>query len=90
MSDESTPRPKEHQQTFLVIDDYGTGGIWFYLHARSVEEIHERFPELTVITQWRDWMTPDRLVPVIWNCQAYDIEQPHGWFAEYVERYGAR
>jgi hypothetical protein len=47
-------RPKPGQSTFLVIDDYGTGGIWMYIHAACAQQIRERFPELTVITEWRD------------------------------------
>jgi hypothetical protein len=35
-------------QEFLVCYDYGTGGLWAYVWASSVESIRVRFPELTV------------------------------------------
>ena len=71
--------PRPDQTTFLVVDDYGTGGIWMYIHARSAKEIADRFPGLTVFTEWRSWMTPDRLIPLIWNLEAYDIDAPSGY-----------
>jgi hypothetical protein len=82
--DAAPPRPD--QTTFLVVDDYGTGGIWMYIHARSAKEITERFPGLTVFTEWRSWMTPDRLVPLIWNLEAYDLDAPSG----YLETLGSK
>ena len=75
------------KRPFLVIDDYGTGGIWMYLYARSADEITQHYPDLTVITDWRDWMTPDRLIPLLIAVgpeNVYDIDQPHG----YLKRYG--
>jgi hypothetical protein len=75
------------KQPFLVIDDYGTGGIWMYIYARSAGEITQHYPDLTVITDWRDWMTPDRLIPLLAGLgpeKVYDIDQPHG----YLKRYG--
>jgi hypothetical protein len=68
--------PRPDQTTFLVVDDHGTGGIWMYVHARSAEEITDKFPRLTVFTEWRSWMTPDRLVPLVWNLEAYDLDAP--------------
>jgi hypothetical protein len=67
-----------------VIDDYGTGGIWMYIHARSAEEITQRFPALTVIEEWLEWMTPDRLIPLIWNLEAYDLDSPTGYLEIYA------
>lgn len=61
-----------------------------YVHARSAQEIKERFPELTVITDWREWMTPDRLVPIIWNLRSYDLDEPTGYLAEYSSAEEAR
>lgn len=74
-------RPRAEQTTFLVMDDYGTGGIWMYIHAQSAAQITERYPRLKVFTGWLDWMTPDRLIPIIWNLSAYDIDHPTGYLA---------
>ena len=81
-------RPKLGQSTFLVIDDYGTGGIWLYIHAVSAQQIRQRFPELIVITEWGEWMTPERLIPVIWDVPSYDIDEPSGYLSEYACRRG--
>lgn len=76
---QDTVSPRPDQTTYLVVDDYGTGGIWIYIHARSAEEITDRFPDLTVFTEWRSWMTPDRLIPLVWNLEAYDLDDPSGY-----------
>jgi hypothetical protein len=76
------------QSTFLVIDDYGTGGIWMYIYAACAQQIRERFPELTVITESREWMTPEWLIPVIWILHSYDLDAPTGYLAEFARRRG--
>jgi hypothetical protein len=30
----------EVKKSYLVIHDYGTGGLWAYIAAKSTEEIH--------------------------------------------------
>jgi hypothetical protein len=44
------------KQSFLVLHDYGQGGVWAYLLADSVEAIHRRFPQLRVYEQPPEWM----------------------------------
>lgn len=34
---------------FLVLHDYGMGGLWWWIHARSAHEIMETFAEVEVI-----------------------------------------
>lgn len=46
---------------FLVVYDYGMGGLWGIVAARSADEIRSKFPELTVITDRPKWMTDERL-----------------------------
>ena len=41
-----------------------------------------------MITEWREWMTPERLIPVIWNVHAYDLDAPTGYLGEYARRRG--
>jgi hypothetical protein len=33
---------------FIAVYDYGMGGVWFFLNARSAQEIEEKFPNLEV------------------------------------------
>ena len=43
---------------FLVLYDYGTGGIWGFVFAKDAREIEKNLPELRVIQTTPDWMTP--------------------------------
>lgn len=44
------------KQRFLVVDDYGMGGIWAYLWAESEREIREKYPTLQIIKEAPDWL----------------------------------
>lgn len=37
------------KQRYLVLHDYGMGGLWWWIHARSVREVQETFAEVEVI-----------------------------------------
>ena len=41
---------------YLVVYDYGTGGLWAYVTASSETEILEAFPELEVVHEQPGWM----------------------------------
>jgi hypothetical protein len=36
-------------ERFLVLHDYGMGGLWWWIHARSEREIVETFAEVEVV-----------------------------------------
>jgi hypothetical protein len=44
---------------YLVVYDYGMGGIRAYVSARSANEIIARFPELQVVRERPGWMSDD-------------------------------
>jgi hypothetical protein len=44
----------------LAAYDYGTGGVWVYLLADSAAQIHERFPELRVVSDRLNWLTNEQ------------------------------
>jgi len=50
---------RDNRPTFLVCYDYGAGGIWGLVQARSKEEVVDLYPELDVITPGAlpEWMT---------------------------------
>ena len=55
-----------------------------YVYARSGEQITARYPGLTVITEWRDWMTPDRVIELtatIGPDMTFDVDRPDDWLA---------
>ncbi|HKO20677.1 MAG TPA: hypothetical protein VJU82_17515 [Acidobacteriaceae bacterium] len=47
------------EREFLVVYDYGTGGVWGFARAASETEILETFPELTVVYETPAWMTQE-------------------------------
>jgi hypothetical protein len=44
-------------QPFLVVYDYGQGGVWAWIRADSADAILERYPELKVIDTLPEWLT---------------------------------
>lgn len=48
------------KRMFLVAYDYGSGGLWGAMMARSEDEIHKVYPELTVVQERPKWMTEER------------------------------
>jgi hypothetical protein len=49
------------KQRFLVVYDYGQGGVWAFVWARSAEEIHSKFRDLKVIESMPSWLTGNEL-----------------------------
>ncbi|HEX2031840.1 MAG TPA: hypothetical protein VHL78_10625 [Actinomycetota bacterium] len=65
------------KRTFLVVYDYGQGGVWAFVRARSSDDIRRRFPELEVVQSPPGWMTPedeDR----IRRTMTFDVDDPSG------------
>lgn len=52
MSDENMP--------FLVLYDYGQGGVWWWIIARNPAEITEACPDVQVLERVPDWWTPEQ------------------------------
>ena len=48
------------EREFLVVYDYGMGGVWGLARAQSEGEILRAFPELKVVHEAPDWMTRER------------------------------
>ena len=40
---------------YLTVHDYGTGGLWWHIDAKSAREITDRFPTLTVFEEAPPW-----------------------------------
>jgi hypothetical protein len=81
------------KKPFLAVYDYGTGGIWIYLYALSAEQIIRRYPGLTVITEWSEWMTPARVLEIVAHIgsnMTFDIDEPDGWLASAEGELGRR
>ena len=68
------------KEDFLVVYDYGTGGIWTVMRARSAEEIIQKYPVLKVVEKRPPWMTENEYEKVL--SRATDIDDPPvGWLS---------
>jgi hypothetical protein len=60
------------KQNFLTVYDYGTGGVWTIIKARSADEITTKYPKLVVLNERPNWMD-DKQYEDISRC---DIDDP--------------
>jgi hypothetical protein len=67
------------KESFLVLYDYGTGGVWAVINARSPKEIAEKYPMLSVQEKRPNWMTDDEYENIA-AVLTFDIDDPPtGW-----------
>lgn len=64
------------KQRFLVVYDYGQGGVWAFLWARSEEEIQRVFRDLEVVESMPSWLTGDELAKTEQR-MTFDIDHVH-------------
>ena len=76
--------PEDPPDEFLVIYDYGQGGVWAYVHARSAEHIERLFPELKVVRERPGWMTAE-VEQSIRKSRTVDIDDQTGFLAEILK-----
>ncbi len=66
---------------FLAVYDYGMGGVWAVISARSAEEVTRKYPDLQVVEGRPGWMT-DKDYDGIMRTSRFDIDDaPSGWLA---------
>ena len=71
------------KQKFLVVHDYGTGGLWCVMAARSEAEIAEKFPGLKVIKERPRWMRDDDYQRIeASNSFDIDDDPPKSWLSK--------
>ena len=63
---------------YLVVYDYGMGGVWAYVMARSADEIVSRFPELQLVHERPGWMSPDDEL----GLDVLDVDSPTGLLSD--------
>lgn len=72
------------KEKYLAMYDYGTGGVWLFMYARSPDEIVRKYPELKVVDSKPAWMT-DEYIEFMHNKFTFDIDDPPtGWLIEMV------
>jgi hypothetical protein len=62
----------DRKSRFLVAYDYGTGGLWGVMLARSADEITTTYPELGVVAERPAWMSEEEYERLADD--PYDIE----------------
>jgi hypothetical protein len=67
------------KRRFLVVYDYGQGGAWAFLLARSASEIERKFPELKVVKRRPGWMSKGYGEQL--EKDVFDIDSPRGFLA---------
>jgi len=60
------------KRPFLVAYDYGTGGLWGIMMARSGDEILAIYPELGIASERPHWMSDERYAELLET--RYDID----------------
>jgi hypothetical protein len=60
------------KQLFLIAYDYGMGGLWGVMWARSEEEIQQAYPEVNLVKEWPSWMDDEDYA----RLTKYDIDDP--------------
>lgn len=80
------------KRAFVVVDDYGMGGIWMLIRADSAAQIKERWPDLDVMQIGDpEWITGEELAKIkkdwISEDMEFDIDdEPFGYLAKVARR----
>lgn len=70
------------RKEFLVLYDYGQGGLWALVRADSPEQVRRRYPQLCVFDE-RPAMVSDEMFAAIVSSGVTDVEgPPTGWLAD--------
>jgi hypothetical protein len=70
------------KKQYLVVYDYGTGGVWALIAARSELEILQKYPDLEIVKERPQWMT-DEYCSNILSKNSFDIDdEPRGWLSK--------
>jgi hypothetical protein len=69
---------------FLVVYDYGMGGLWGLMRAPSIEQIALKYPELRVFTERPPWIDDEEWAH--FEGDPYDLaDEPRGLIAVLID-----
>ena len=70
------------KQRFLVVYDYGQGGVWAFVWARSEVQLHRVFRDLKVVDSPPSWLTGEELAKTE-RQMTFDVDEvkPDDWIA---------
>jgi hypothetical protein len=62
------------KQRYLVVYDYGQGGLWGYVLAESADDIERRYPDVRVIEEAPAWLDAELQAKLL--AREEDIDKP--------------
>lgn len=71
------------KRRFLVVYDYGQGGVWASIEAHSRAEIERRLPEVEIVEKRPDWLSRHELARIEQR-MSLDLDSPRGWLADVI------
>lgn len=69
------------KRKFLVLYDYGQGGLWAYVRANDPEEITRRFRDVEVLAAQPPWWTAENEA----STSTFDVDAPGGWLLRIIQ-----
>ncbi|MBL8515828.1 MAG: hypothetical protein JNM76_02570 [Betaproteobacteria bacterium] len=74
---------------YLCVYDYGMGGVWFIVNARSTLEVESKLPGIVAFEDKPEWMAPEDKAALFSSCKRkgfrWDIdEEPSGWLKKHL------
>lgn len=67
------------KEPYLVVYDYGSGGVWAVIYANRGEQIFEKYPMLRVFDKRPSWMNEEEYQKIR-ATHSFDIDdEPHDW-----------
>ena len=82
--------PQDRKTAYLVAYDYGMGGLWGVIVARSAEEILAQYPELSIVSDRPKWMSDDEYERIAAD-ETHDIDgAPWGMLNAVIDERDAR
>jgi len=70
------------RKEFLVLYDYGQGGLWAIIRAETAQRIRDRYPQLQVFEERPSFLCADVLADLQRKPTADIDDPPTGWLAD--------
>ena len=70
------------RRDFMVLYDYGQGGLWAIIRADTVEQVRQRYPQLQVFEERPAFLDDELLDRIREQCSCDVDGPPAGWLAQ--------
>ena len=74
------------KKIFLAVYDYGQGGVWAIVKARSAPEVTNKYPELTIYEGRPPFINESNYENIAANMTVDIDDEPRGWLAELIKQ----